>query len=161
MFAQIRKFLSSLTGDRAEEAARRMATPAGMSRRGFLRAVGVTTAAVLVGVAPRRTIFDELAVGFDPADPFSDSITVYTRMLMREDGFMRRILPPVPITNDELDRSVPTPPFAFGPDGLIVKTARQSGKTEVWTRQVRSLARDGLPKPVSMEGCRGRLATGS
>lgn len=154
MFTQIRKFLSSLAGDRAEEAARRMATPAGMSRRGFLRAVGVTTAAVLVpaaiGAAPRRTVFETLAE-FDPADPFSDSVTVFTRLKMREDGFYRRLIPPIPLADGELDRSVPNPPFAFGP----------GGKTELLTRQIRSLAKDGLPKPVSREVGRGGLATGS
>ena len=38
----------------------------------------------------------------------SDAINDYTRMRIREDGFWRRILPPVTITNDELDRQVDT-----------------------------------------------------
>ena len=37
-----------------------------------------------------------------------DAINDYTRMQMREDGFTRRVIPPVTITNDELDRQVDT-----------------------------------------------------
>jgi WD40 repeat protein len=37
-----------------------------------------------------------------------DAINDYVRVRMREDGFWRRILPPVTITNDELDRQVDT-----------------------------------------------------
>jgi hypothetical protein len=37
-----------------------------------------------------------------------DAINDYTRVRMREDGFWRRILPPVQMTNDELDRQVDT-----------------------------------------------------
>jgi hypothetical protein len=37
-----------------------------------------------------------------------DAINDFTRIKMREDGFFRRILPPLQISNDELDRSVPT-----------------------------------------------------
>ena len=37
-----------------------------------------------------------------------DTINAYTRRKIREDGFLRRILPPVTITNDELDRQVNT-----------------------------------------------------
>lgn len=32
----------------------------------------------------------------------------YIRVRMREDGFYRRLVPPIVITNDELDRAVPT-----------------------------------------------------
>lgn len=35
-----------------------------------------------------------------------DAINDFTRIQMREDGFLRRIMPPLPITNDELDREV-------------------------------------------------------
>ena len=38
----------------------------------------------------------------------ADAINDYTRVKMREDGFFRRILPPVTITNDQLDRQVDT-----------------------------------------------------
>jgi hypothetical protein len=37
-----------------------------------------------------------------------DAINDYTRIKLREDGFFRRIMPPVTITNDELDRQVDT-----------------------------------------------------
>ena len=37
-----------------------------------------------------------------------DAINEYIRVRMREDGFWRRIIPPVQITNDELDRQVDT-----------------------------------------------------
>lgn len=38
----------------------------------------------------------------------SGAINQFTRMHMREAGFMRRIMPPLAISNDELDRAVPT-----------------------------------------------------
>jgi hypothetical protein len=37
-----------------------------------------------------------------------DSVNDFTRTKMREDGFYRRIMPPTPIGNDELDRAVDT-----------------------------------------------------
>jgi len=37
-----------------------------------------------------------------------DAVNDYIRVRMREDGFHRRILPPVQLTNDELDRQVDT-----------------------------------------------------
>jgi hypothetical protein len=37
-----------------------------------------------------------------------DAINDYTRVKMREDGFTRRIVPPLTVTNDELDRQVDT-----------------------------------------------------
>lgn len=37
-----------------------------------------------------------------------DDVNDFTRTKMREDGFYRRIMPPTPITNDELDRAVDT-----------------------------------------------------
>lgn len=37
-----------------------------------------------------------------------DAVNEFTRTKMREDGFYRRIMPPIPITNDELDRQVDT-----------------------------------------------------
>jgi hypothetical protein len=37
-----------------------------------------------------------------------DAINEFTRVKMYEDGFYRRILPAIPITNDELDRQVDT-----------------------------------------------------
>ncbi len=37
-----------------------------------------------------------------------DAVNDFIRVRMREDGFLRRIIPPVQITNDELDRQVDT-----------------------------------------------------
>ena len=37
-----------------------------------------------------------------------DAVNEFTRTKMREEGFYRRIMPPIPITNDELDRTVDT-----------------------------------------------------
>jgi hypothetical protein len=37
-----------------------------------------------------------------------DAVNDFTRTKMREDGFYRRIMPPTPISNDELDRQVDT-----------------------------------------------------
>lgn len=38
----------------------------------------------------------------------ADSVNEFTRFKMREDGFLRKILPPLPLTNDELDRQQDT-----------------------------------------------------
>jgi len=38
----------------------------------------------------------------------ADTVSEFTRVKMREDGFWRKILPPLTITNDELDRQVDT-----------------------------------------------------
>ena len=38
-----------------------------------------------------------------------DAINDYTRTTMREDGFYRRIIPPLPVTNGDLHRQVDTP----------------------------------------------------
>ncbi len=37
-----------------------------------------------------------------------DQVNEFTRTKMREDGFYRRIMPPIPISNDQLDRTVDT-----------------------------------------------------
>jgi hypothetical protein len=37
-----------------------------------------------------------------------DAVNDFTRTKMREEGFLRKIMPPLPITNDELDRRVET-----------------------------------------------------
>ncbi len=56
-----------------------------------------------------ETIFEKLAsrdsVLIKEAE---DAVNDFTRTKMREDGFYRRIMPPIPITNDELDRQVDT-----------------------------------------------------
>lgn len=56
-----------------------------------------------------EAIFEKLS----SRDPFlmkqaEDAVNEFTRTKMREDGFYRRIMPPIPITNDELDRQVDT-----------------------------------------------------
>lgn len=52
-----------------------------------------------------QALFEKLCNG-DPqmGREAIDAINSFTRAKMREDGFYRRILPPVPITNEELDR---------------------------------------------------------
>jgi len=47
---------------------------------------------------------DDVALQKDAQQAVND----FTRVKMREDGFWRKILPPVPISNDELDRQVDT-----------------------------------------------------
>ena len=54
-----------------------------------------------------ETLFEKLA-STDPAmtKQAVDAVNDYTRTKVREDGFYRRIMPPLPISNDELDRQV-------------------------------------------------------
>lgn len=56
-----------------------------------------------------EVVFEKLASN-DPLQfkEAEDAINAYTRTKMREDGFFRRIMPPIPISNDELDRQVDT-----------------------------------------------------
>lgn len=56
-----------------------------------------------------RAIFDKLG-SRDPVlvKQAEDGVNEFTRTKMREDGFYRRIMPPQPITNDELDRQYDT-----------------------------------------------------
>src|ERR1051326_7342150 len=56
-----------------------------------------------------RAIFEQLS-SRDPVleKTATDAVNEFTRTKMREDGFYRRIMPPVPITYDELDRQVDT-----------------------------------------------------
>src|SRR5262245_14591838 len=49
MFDRIASWFRSLRGEKAEEAARHVAKPDGMSRRGFLRALGITAGTVILG----------------------------------------------------------------------------------------------------------------
>lgn len=56
-----------------------------------------------------QVLFEKLA----SSDPLMtkeavDAINDFTRVKMREDGFLRRIMPPLQITNEELDRQVTT-----------------------------------------------------
>lgn len=56
-----------------------------------------------------ETLFEKLA-SRDPVleKQAIDAVNDFTRTKMREDGFFRRIMPPLPISNDELDRQVDT-----------------------------------------------------
>lgn len=54
-----------------------------------------------------ETVFDQLATPGMEKQAI-DAINDFTRTKMREDGFYRRILPPLQISNDELDRQVDT-----------------------------------------------------
>lgn len=54
-----------------------------------------------------ETLFDQLSQPGMSREAV-DAVNDFTRARMREDGFYRRIMPPVPIANDELDRSVDT-----------------------------------------------------
>lgn len=56
-----------------------------------------------------ETVFEKLS-SRDPVmvKEAIDAVNDFTRTKMREDGFLRRIMPPIPISNDELDRQVTT-----------------------------------------------------
>jgi len=54
-------------------------------------------------------LFEKLASGDRMMEKEAiDAVNDFTRIKMREDGFFRHIMPPIPITNDELDRQVNT-----------------------------------------------------
>lgn len=56
-----------------------------------------------------KAVFEKLASGEShQVKEAVDAVNDFTRTRMREDGFYRRIMPPIPITNDELDRSTST-----------------------------------------------------
>lgn len=56
-----------------------------------------------------ETIFEKLDSGnSDLIKQAADAVNDFTRTRMREDGFYRRIMPPIPLSNDELDRQVDT-----------------------------------------------------
>ena len=56
-----------------------------------------------------RSLFEKLG-SRDPGmvKEALDAVNDFTRTKMREDGFFRRIMPPVTISNDELDRQLST-----------------------------------------------------
>ncbi len=56
-----------------------------------------------------EAIFEKLS-SRDPAleKQAVDAVNDFTRTKMREDGFYRRLMPPIPISNDDLDRQVDT-----------------------------------------------------
>jgi hypothetical protein len=54
-----------------------------------------------------ETLFDQLSTpGMEKQAV--DAVNDFTRIKMREDGFFRRIMPPLTVSNDELDRQVDT-----------------------------------------------------
>ena len=56
-----------------------------------------------------ETLFEQLGSGDRVLEKQAiDAVNDFTRTKMREDGFYRRIMPPTPISNDELDRQVST-----------------------------------------------------
>ena len=57
------------------------------------------SASIMEKLASRDPMMEKEAV---------DAVNDFTRTRMREDGFFRRVMPPVPISNDELDRQVTT-----------------------------------------------------
>ena len=91
-----------------------------------------------------------------------DAVNDFTRTKMREDGFFRKILPPLPISNDDLDRKVDTDlpvkvvdkepdspaaisvPFNTLPTNLYIKGDRYEVmfsriQTPKWTKDVDTL----------------------
>lgn len=56
-----------------------------------------------------ETLFEKLASGDRALEKQAeDAVNSFTRIKMREDGFYRRIMPPIPIGNDDLDRQADT-----------------------------------------------------
>jgi hypothetical protein len=53
-------------------------------------------------------IFESLAQGSGREKYAADAITDFTRTRMREDGFFRKILPPLQVSNDDMSRQVDT-----------------------------------------------------
>ncbi len=54
-----------------------------------------------------ETVFEQLSTPGREKQA-ADAVNDFTRLKMREDGFFRRIVPPLQISNDELDRQVDT-----------------------------------------------------
>jgi hypothetical protein len=72
-------------------------------------AKGVTAEPFPLDVTTLDDLFGRLrAQPSQEAQQAIDAVTDFTRARMREEGFFRRIMPPIPITDDELDRSVDT-----------------------------------------------------
>lgn len=62
-----------------------------------------------VSIAARNEAFLNMLEGDgDMKKQAQDTATDFTRVRVREDGIARKILPPIPLTNDELDRDVRT-----------------------------------------------------
>lgn len=144
MLSFLRKLWQSATGPSVP-----IRRPEGVSRRDFLRAMGVTSTTVMLGgmgssvwkpegviarpgvpLTPNEVLFNMLASGNpDLGREAADAVNAFTRMKMREDGFYRRILPPIQITNDDLDREVDSAaavsiPFDCLPLNLYIRGPR-------------------------------------
>jgi len=55
-----------------------------------------------------NAFLDKIEAGGSEKTAAADAATDFTRTRMREEGFLRNILPPIPITNDKLSRLVHT-----------------------------------------------------
>lgn len=58
----------------------------------------------------RGVVTEETPVETQPAEMVKKALDDQARVKMREDKFYKKILPPVQITNDDLDRSVSSNP---------------------------------------------------
>ena len=108
-----------------------------------------------------EAVFEKLA-SRDPAmiKEAVDAVNDFTRKRMREDGFLRQVLPQVPISNDELDRvgwadkpvKVPDSPGAISiPFGKIPENLYIQGTGRIRRHGV-SPPRKTLPIVLSMGG---------
>lgn len=58
--------------------------------------------------ARNEVVINQLGGGAEMVKSAQDTVTEFTRLKMREDGFWRKILPPINVSNDDLDRQVDT-----------------------------------------------------
>jgi hypothetical protein len=120
----VRRRLIGLSGETLEIARSRERRPEGMSRRGFLKALGVTTVVVATGDWSKvlaEPVYGEPCAWCRQQWMASDCVNDFTRTKMREDGFYRRIMPPTPIPNDQLDRQVPPTGYDWGPNNTLIR----------------------------------------
>lgn len=69
-----------------------------------------------------------------------DAVNAFIRVKMREDGFWRKILPPIPISNDDLDRQVDTdkPTIVLDKEPNSPAAASVPYATQPFARYIRS-----------------------
>ncbi len=58
--------------------------------------------------ARNDVVIDQLGGSAEMVKSAQDTVTNFTRLKMREDGFWRKIVPPINVSNDDLDRQVDT-----------------------------------------------------
>jgi hypothetical protein len=58
--------------------------------------------------ARNEVVLDQFTGSPEMVKSAQDTVTEFTRLKMREDGFWRKILPPINVSNDDLDRQVDT-----------------------------------------------------